>query len=77
MVKIIKSNLLNVKGLANEDEKLMFKLISFEDIKIYLYLNLLHSNFFPDPEHTLKLRTSQENVKSTLPRRVQNVIIQK
>ena len=41
LVKIIKPNMLNVKGLANEDGKVMVQLIYFENIKIYLHSNLL------------------------------------
>ena len=40
LLKIIKSNILNVKGLANEDDIFLFVLIFLENIKIQLYLNL-------------------------------------
>ena len=43
-LKVIKSNILNIKGLANEDEKSSVQIDFLENIEICLYLNL-----FPGP----------------------------
>ena len=43
LVKIIKSNMLNVKGLANEDEANSVKIYFLGNIEIF------HWNLFPDP----------------------------